>query len=128
MKLLYCLVCGDIVAPLRVDMKPRSCACGRHHVWWRDGSQGLISVHDTHCAIDDPPEDVVYRPPSNPRAWLLGITNSFLSWPLVGMSADDVTQIIDSHADWYLFKKIRSCVVRFRPGETADSRWERVLP
>jgi hypothetical protein len=126
MKAMYCQECGDIVAPSRKNMKPRFCECGRFAVWWRDGSRGLISVHDT---LHVPPANTdQYAPPLRERAFLLGLTNSFLLFPGDHISADDIQAIIDSHDESYMFKAKRTCVVRFRPGHSSDSRWESKLP
>jgi hypothetical protein len=124
MKVLFCQECGDIIAPYRQNMRARFCDCGRHAVWWRDGSTGLISAHDIHNANAPDP----YAIPRVPKAWILGITNSFLHFPMFEMSAEDIQAIIDSHSDYYMFKTRRTCIVRFRPGHSSDSRWETKLP
>lgn len=140
MKVLFCQKCGDIVAPGSEDFEVRWCRCHRHAVWWRDGNRGLISVHDENytipAAISQPQhpqfakqyEELLHLPPTVQYAWLLGITNLFLHHHEEQMDGLTIQTIIDSHEDWYLFKKIRSPIVRFRPGASSDSRWERNLP
>jgi hypothetical protein len=126
MKVLFCQECGDIIAPYRQNKRPRFCDCGRHAVWWRDGNAGLISAHDT---LFVPPANTdPYATPRVPKAWILGMTNSFLNFPNFDMSAEDIQAIIDSHPDTYMFKTRRTCIVRFRPGHSSDSRWESKLP
>lgn len=110
MKLLYCTDCGDIFSPYRGNYKPRICGCGRFAVWWRDGNKGLLSVWDKRG--------------QKRGAWVLGITNSFLQFPLISMTADIIEDIIEQHPDTYLFKSLRSCIVRISPGDSNDTQWE----
>jgi hypothetical protein len=63
-------------------------------------------------------------------AYLLGLHNGTLltatrDWPL---TPELVQIILDATPDSYLFKKQNSLVVRFKPGETADSAWAVHLP
>lgn len=123
MKALYCEDCGDIVAPHPQARVLRRCRCRRHVVWWEDPSRGVVRVCDTqgHVALV---RELGGAPASKPKAWLLGITN-FLLWfgGEQTPSAEEVQRIIDDHPDTYLFKKTRSLIVRFRPGQTSDSAW-----
>ena len=114
MKLLYCTQCGDMIAPYRGNYRPRYCCCERFAVWWRDGDRGQLSVHDTEG--------------SKCGAWVLGITNSFLQFPLISMTPEVIQEIIDSHGDNYLFKTLRSCIVRISPGGSNDTQWEDAVP
>lgn len=63
MKVLFCEICRDIMAPPPgEDRKPRWCSCGAHAVWWEDGSVGLLYVWSQYVR----------------RSWVLGIDNRFL--------------------------------------------------
>lgn len=152
MKCLFCEDCGDIIAPLPKKLEPRLCNCERHAVWWLDPERGVIRVCDLKAKEQAArflrategkellPADQILRemasafagaPNGEPRCWLLGITNLFLHFKLEGlgrseMNAGDIERIIDAHDDSYLFKRQRSAVVRFRPGQTGDSAWSDV--
>lgn len=121
-----------MIAPLSSDLISRDCTCKRHSVWWRDSMKGLISVYDEECHVPlaaiQVNASVLYVPPMRPRAWLLGITNALLMFPNEDPTKDDYAAIVASHSDTYLFKTRGSCIVRFRPGHSTDSRWERRLP
>ncbi len=115
MKLLYCQDCGDIVAPFREARKIRNCVCGRHAVWWEDPLGGVLRAHDRQGREGWPGKEA--------RAWVLGVTNTFLEFPWT-MKAEDVDQVIDAHGPTYLFRQRRNCIIRIRPGETGDTRWD----
>lgn len=117
MKLLYCQDCGDIIAPHPIANKPRDCRCRRHAVWWVDPSKGILRVCDRY-GLDN-------GWPRNARAYVLGITNVLLH-STIDLNADVVEQMIDAHEDFYLFKKWRSLIIRIRPGESGDTRWDRI--
>lgn len=114
MKLLYCERCGDIIAPYRDIKKPRYCICATHAVWWEDPVKGLLRVCDT---VGDKGYPHVAA-----EAYVIGITNAFLSYP-GKLSLKTIEDIIDMHDDYYLFKRQQSCVIRIRPGETGDTMW-----
>lgn len=114
MKLLFCEDCGDITAPNRDANVPRWCRCKRHAVWWTNPVTGDLRLHDRRAAND--------------RGFVLGITNAFLYCPARTMDAPMIAAIIDRHPDYFLFKQQRSCIIRFRPGETDDSAWAPELP
>lgn len=123
MKLMYCELCGDIVAPYPVARITRACLCGRHVVWWEDPEQGIIRVCYKLGTIEEIRAEHG-RPVGAAKVWLLGITNLLLNHTdALPITADVVQQIIDLHSEHYLFKKWRSLVVRIRPGETSDSAW-----
>jgi hypothetical protein len=142
-KLMFCGDCGDVVSPGLRDMNPRYCECGRHAVWWRDGSKGLISVHDIKF-----PER---NGGDGGKAWVIGLHNHILQ--MGGLMANTslraytpnedpdmpytgnhrtrkawVEQALADTPDSYLFKQVNSMVVRFAPGATSDSKWEAVVP
>lgn len=116
MKALFCQDCGDIVAPLPTARKPRHCRCTRHAVWWEDPQAGILRV----CDLASP--DCDGQPGKEARAYVLGFTNMWLRAP-DSLKADDYQAIIDSHDDYYLFKRLRSVAIRIRPGESGDTRW-----
>lgn len=118
MKLMFCQECGDILAPFADANKPRWCCCGRHAVWWIDPRTGAIRLHDKKYPVSEG-----WKYPARPRAYILGITNSFLNCPLECIGATEIAEIIDSHNDYYLFKRWRSCIVRIRPGEADLTAW-----
>lgn len=124
MKALFCQVCGDIVAPFREVRKPRYCRCEMHAVWWEDAAKGIVRVCDTQGH-----EQLVVtrngRPLGAPQAFLLGFTNLWLSMPGT-LEASDYADIVAAHEPSYLFAKMKSVAVRFRPGETGDSDWSRL--
>lgn len=126
MKAILCQDCGDIIAPLPKPRAIRLCNCERHAVWWEDPKAGQIRVCDMkgHKAKI---EELNGAPAGDPRCWILGITNDFLHEPSSPMTAERIQAIIDDHPSSYLFKQQRSCIVRFRPGETGDSAWASVL-
>ncbi len=140
-KLMFCAECGDTVAPSHRDLDARWCRCKRHAVWWRDGRQGLISVHDRLM-----PER---NGGDGGKAWIIGIHNGILLHggtiadshaPKLSKEgtkyldgncrtrAEDVEQILAETPDSYQFKTARSLIVRISPGYSSDSKWEAVVP
>lgn len=120
MKLLYCQDCGDIIAPWSEALRPRWCRCARHAVWWVDPSRGVLRLHDKYyptAGSDDGP-----KTPRQPRAYFIGLTNLLLRHEGI-IDAKDVQEMIDAHEDTYIFKRIRSLVLRCRPGESSDTAW-----
>lgn len=124
MKLLFCQDCGDIVAPGTVK-DPLFCKCRRHAAFWVDPRAGILKLFDAAT-----PASVIEqrRYPETPRAYVLGITNAFLMAPEQSMTPEVINAIIDSHDDYYLFKRQRSCIIRLRPGESSDTSWAAYLP
>jgi hypothetical protein len=119
MKLLYCEKCGDIIAPLRANNRARWCICGKHAVWWLDGSRGILRVHDT-----EDPEAIQYEG-WEPAAYVLGINNQFLCYP-GEINAFVVRKIDQDCHDDYIFKRIHSPLIRIRPGQSRDTAWARL--
>lgn len=121
MKLLFCQDCGDIIAPHPHANEPRWCACQRHAVWWVNPSTGVLRLWDSR---EGPRMLEQGRPyPSRPRAYVIGLTNALLQYEGQSLNAEVVGQLIDSHDDYYLFKRWRSLVIRIRPGESSDTGW-----
>lgn len=108
MKLLFCISCGDIISPGRGNDMVRWCFCGEHAVWWHDTDRGILHVHDAYA--------------SRKRCFVLGINNDFLMHA-EPITAHDVKRMDDECPDSYLFKRLHSPLVRFRPGETADTAY-----
>lgn len=140
-KLMFCGDCGDVVAPSHTDMNPKWCRCERHAVWWRDGQNGLISVHDRMF-----PER---NGSPGGTAWIIGIHNGILTeggrigdpnMPKMSKDgtkyldgncrtrAEDIERLIEETPDSYQFKTARSMIVRIYPGYSSDSKWEAVVP
>lgn len=67
MKALFCLSCGDIIAPHRPQLLPdprwRWCDCGASGVRWEDAERGLLQV----TAVNGPE-----------KLRVLGLANTFL--------------------------------------------------
>ncbi len=129
MKALYCVNCGDIIAPLPRANEPRWCQCGRHAVWWRDPFEGLLSVHDTQrimqVGIEEDGREIA-APPSwwSPAAFVLGLVNSWLTSPHEPLTAEDYRQFVLEIPPSYIFRTVGSVAIRFRPGESRDTRWD----
>lgn len=118
MKLLFCEVCGDIVAPHRQALETRSCNCQRHTVWWVDPSAGVLRVNDRYGH-----DSGTFKGwPFEAKAWVLGLHNAFLGWPY-NHDADSIKAILDATPDSYIFKTWGSVIIRIRPGESGDTRW-----
>lgn len=115
MKLMFCQDCGDVVSPSLKNHEVRWCMCGRHALWWENGATGDIRLHD---AVD---KQLPY--PKRPRAFVLGIANSLLTSPDEKMTSSSVQILIDAIPSKYVFKMVRSLIIRIRPGESSDSAW-----
>jgi hypothetical protein len=134
--MLFCLDCGDIVAPLSTARKPRFCACQRHAVWWENPATGVLRIHDTQGVFDPPNPNYVGGPDAQPQwqrkhpphmAYIIGLHNRFLTWEK-GHSKESVAMLLDSTPDSYIFRRINSLVIRIRPGESNDTDWAERLP
>lgn len=92
-------------------------------MWWVDGRKGVLRLWDQY----EGPERIKENPnvwyPRRPRAYVIGLTNALLLHEGQGLNADVVLALIDSHSDYYLFKRWRSLVLRIRPGESSDTAW-----
>jgi hypothetical protein len=117
MKLLYCEICGDIIAPLRANNKARWCICGRFAVWWTDAQRGILRLHDSK-KDEQEADGEEWRP----YAYVLGINNAFLMYA-GRIDADVVKHLDEICPDTYVFKRIHSPLIRVRPGETSDTAW-----
>jgi hypothetical protein len=122
-KLIFCEVCGDIVAPDPVARRVRECACGTHAVWWEDPQAGQLRVcyksgHKHLVAANNG------APRGRPEVFVVGISNAILQFKGDAMlSADAVQAVIDQHPESYIFRKARSLVIRIRPGDSNDTAW-----
>lgn len=120
MKAIFCEICGTITSPGSQDMSPRSCECGLHRTWWVNGAAGILRVQFMGAAAD--PE--TGSPAGVPRVWVLGISNSLLHHPSLGMpSAVDIEEMLDQTPETYIFRRTRSNVIRIRPGQSSDTGW-----
>ncbi len=136
MKLLFCQDCGDLVPPSPKDFERRWCRCQRHIVWWRDGAAGILRVADTHWgqiternrrlkAEGKLPEGALLW---EARAFVIGIHNGLLTSSRSFFTADAIAEIIEGTPDSYAFKRLRSLIVRIRPGESSDTAWQHMKP
>jgi hypothetical protein len=114
MKLMLCQECYDLVVPRNENGVPAWCRCGRHAVWWFDADKGIIRVHDVEGPTVAGPAKI------NRSAFLIGISNSFLTWS-GNVDAEAVRTMLAAIPENYLFKRVGSLVVRFYPGDTGDS-------
>jgi hypothetical protein len=121
MKAIYCEICGTITSPGPRDMYPKECHCGAHRCWWADGRLGQFRVE---YLIGHPEARKLGAPWGNPEVWVLGVHNGFLHSPSSGSpTAAEVDALLDMTPDSYIFKKTRSLIVRFRPGQSSDTAW-----
>lgn len=153
MKVLYCQQCGDITAPNPVALVPKWCRCGRHAIWWVNPLTGIVRVHDQEGPSTGP---ALYNVTGwvlgitnaflNPRLGVspvweraaakaletdVGIHRGNVAGPpydRTKMGAEDIQRIIDEHDEHYLFKTLRSCIVRIKPGESSDSAYSELPP
>ena len=132
-KLLFCEICGDIVAPFPTANVPRYCRGGCHAVWWVDPFRGILRLYETRGRYDPPKEGsdpnyaVWLRKRSPHAAWVLGLHNQFLHFSQ-GHSKKTIQTILDGTPDSYIFKTVNSVIIRIRPGESNDTDWAEHLP
>lgn len=126
MKVLFCLDCGDMIAPLPKPRSIRVCNCERHAVWWENPQEGQIRVCDfgpiSGRLSNELRAQQCGAPMVEPRCYLIGIDNNFLLYK-GELGRKTIKQIAESAGATMMFRSWESCVVRFRPGETSDSAW-----
>ena len=133
MKLLYCHLCGDIIAPAPEACVPRFCRCLDHAVWWLSPMLGVLRLWYRHGQYDPPNPDyngvqpTWHRMQFSPMAYVIGVHNGFLADER-HHSASTVREHLDRTPDSYVFKRIGSLIVRVRPGESNDTDWAEALP
>lgn len=115
-KLLFCEKCHTIVVPPPSDFVGAKCKCGRFTVWWEDGQRGVIRVHDIEGPTLAGPAQM------NESCWLIGIHNGVFYEP-GELNALAVRGMLANTDQSYLFRRVESLVVRFRPGTTGDSAY-----
>jgi hypothetical protein len=121
MKILFAECCGDLVVPESAG-KIRWCRCNKACCWWEDANAGKFACHSFFgikgCSI-------------------LGINNALLTEPFVqrdsgyefgAIQKDVIKRLIEETPDSYLFKRVESMIVRFRPEFTNDTRFYYQLP
>ncbi len=114
MKLLFCLQCTDIIAPLPTPNVPRYCQCGEHAVWWIDPVKGVLRVWSKHGARD--------------KAFVLGLHNRFLTMAENADPKVSIKVLLEETPAYYLFKTWDSPIVRIRPGGSSDTAFADELP
>lgn len=109
MKALFCANCGDIRSPEPRALLSTHCRCRTCAIWWVDPARGIIKVW---CAT-----------PARKYAWIIGVHNWFLADPDYLTEKKTVEFILANTPDTYVFSRVGSPVVKFRPGYTSDSSW-----
>lgn len=119
MKALFCELCSTIISPPPEDKKVNWCSCKRHAVWWLDGFQGIIRVHDIEGPTSSGPATY------NRHAWLLGISNALLTAKDEWTKDPGFWEVMNKQEPTAssLFRRYGTQIVRFRPGETGDSAY-----
>jgi hypothetical protein len=126
MKMLFCENCGDLVVPSHEAYKPQWCRCNASCCWWINPSSG---------------EFACWSQLGRQKVSVIGINNSLLTVPFSEslnendkkvefgcIQKDAIEAIIDNTPDSYLFKQLRSLIVRFRPGYSTDTFFAQSLP
>jgi hypothetical protein len=121
MKILFAECCGDLVVPDPTPRKARWCRCKGACVWWDDPVSGRLAVYSRHGRF---------------MLSIVGLHNGLLAqqFPVVRdpdtldrergvITGDVITRIIEETPASYLFKTLRSLVIRIRPGYTDDTRF-----
>lgn len=136
MKLLFCELCSDIIAPEPVARIPRWCRCGKHAVWWEDPARGILRLHEKGGQWKPKNPEYAGGPDAQPgwqrkisvhRAWVLGLHNQFLGWP-DHHNRESIREIIARTPESYIFKTQETVIIRIRPGQSNDTDWAEALP
>jgi hypothetical protein len=119
MKLMFCENCGDVVTPHRQANFPKFCECNGSCCWWIDPKAGQFGVW-SHAG--------------RKGVAVIGIHNSFLTAPFPNtvnetqqmvefgcLQRVTMEHILDDTPNSYLFKQLRSLIVKFRPGFSSDT-------
>lgn len=115
MKILFCENCGDLVVPYTEAYKARWCRCNSSCCWWIDPQRGNFACWSMMG------ERVVS---------ILGINNMLLTEPFVVTESNSefgciqksaIERMLTDTPDSYLFKRLNSMIVRFRPGFSNDT-------
>ena len=107
---MFAQCCGTLIVPYKKEDKPRSCECGKSHIWWEVLLTGKIAVYT---------EDKSF-------VSILGLHNGLLNHDMGGdytISKDDIKDIIAKTPDNYLFSTYESLIIRVKIGMTGDMRW-----
>jgi hypothetical protein len=130
MKLLFCQACGDLVAPNPTARELRRCRCQRHTVWWENPFTGVLRIHDAQSSwfsYENHPEIRRRAPSPAPAAYVIGLHNGLLSYEH-RHDSESIRCLIEATPDSYIFKTLRSLVIRIRPGESNDTAYAEELP
>lgn len=115
MKLLYCKLCGDMIAPFRTANKPRACNCGEYVVWWTDPDAGILRVHSHNG--------------DRKHGTIIGIHNCLLNHDPAPTISEIKNMAKGIHFDPHSkFGLTGSMVVRLHPGESLDTSWADKVP
>lgn len=125
MKLLFCENCGDLVTPSKNPHFPKFCECRGSCCWWIDPKVGKFAVWSQF---------------GQKKVSVIGIHNALLTTPYPEITNESKTvevgclqgatmsHLIDETPNSYLFKQLRSLIVRFRPGFSNDSIFVAQMP
>jgi len=119
-KLLFCENCADLVVPDQKPNKPTWCRCQSACCWWIDPHAGRFG-----CWSGEGKENVS----------IIGINNALLTEPFSThysestgktheygcIQKDKMERMIDETPATYLFRQIRSLIIRIRPGFSNDT-------
>jgi hypothetical protein len=115
MKILFCENCGDLVIPNIQAYEPNWCRCQAACCWWIDPQKGSFACWSQFG------ERLVS---------ILGINNMLLTEPFMVTENQSEFGCIQKTAiermlletpDSYLFKRVNSMIIRFRPGFTSET-------
>lgn len=116
MKLLFCEACGDLVVPSAAAYEPKWCRCNASCCWWLDPKKG-----DFAC----------WSQLGKNSLSVIGLNNLLLLEPFATNEAKTsefgciqkpvIERMLAETDDSFLFKRVNSLVVRFRPGFSSDT-------
>jgi hypothetical protein len=115
MKLLFCMICNDFVAPRRRPFAPASCMCGRHTIWFTDPDNDNAGRRMV----------VLDAKGQNSRASILRLQIRFTD-PLGDSTAEEIAELIA--ASDQRFRDQNSLIIRSSIDNAPDVFWDRGEP
>lgn len=115
MKLLFCEHCRGLSIPPSLPSVPSYCRCRQAACWWIDPAGGELGVYAEHGVQS---------------VRVVGLHNGLLVDDMEGGYVDHKTMqtILAQTPASYLFHRVGSLVVCFRPGYTSDTHFHKELP
>ena len=121
MKMLLCENCGDLVVPSVTAHEAKWCRCNASCCWWinpKNGEFGCWSQLGKRAVS------------------IVGINNMLFTEPFSKAGSDElgciqqesIDRMINETPDSFLFKRLKSMIIRFRPGFTSDTIFATVPP